>query len=302
MNVPDLQLKIFSYLPVEKFIETCLYFFNCVDGYTLAKMITPEEITTMLLEACEQGNAGHVRWLLKLPSVWFGPVQNAYRRWRHFNIDTIENISHIAFTQAIENGHHDVVELLVDDGRFNPAGHDNLPISRAIWCGSNQDVRCLMKDKRVVPTQNDIKWAMRWLYFGKVYVMADHWRGKIGMRGLMMDFLKFWFIDAIPHTLEWWWRVPAARVIFSVWGVGVFFNISLTLMAYLPVTEPWWEVLTWIPTWAEIWSIFADTTSIMLRGLEGCIISMCGGIMMEKALKMFDSPYASRVRRWYTYS
>ena len=57
-----------------------------------------------------------------------------------------------AILNACENGHHNVVKLLLQDPRADPSVDSNLPIREACDGGYTKLVKILLKDERTDPT------------------------------------------------------------------------------------------------------------------------------------------------------
>ena len=90
---------------------------------------------------------------------------------------------HIVF--AAKKGYVDILQLLLNDNRFNPSINDNTALIFSADNGKHKSVKLLLKDKRVDPAAK-FNWAI-----SNAYDRNDH---------LMVD--MFWKEEAVKKSLQ----------------------------------------------------------------------------------------------------
>ena len=77
-------------------------------------------------------------------------IVELFAKYKDISID-----NNLAIQMASENGHAEVVKLLLDDKRANPKAEDNWAIQKASQNGHVEVVKLLLNDKRVDPTADN---------------------------------------------------------------------------------------------------------------------------------------------------
>lgn len=110
---------------------------------------TRETMSARLVEAAEKGQANEVSKLLKHPLVDSS-----------FAVNRDDWGARTALRGAAENGHVEVVQVLLQDGRVDPAADESVSLWRSALMGRFDVVETLLRDRRADPAARD-NWAVR---------------------------------------------------------------------------------------------------------------------------------------------